>query len=113
MKTFFALYIITIALAMATIFTMFESGYSMAEPNEDHETLTPVSCADHNFDVRKIASAVRQKITKEQLFLHLGKGSGLEVERIKAIRALIEDAYRNADSLTAWYDNHLWICTEA
>lgn len=78
---------------------------------EDHETTSPVSCVDHNFDVKKIAAALRQRVSKESLFLHLGRGTGLEIARIESIRALIEDAYKNPHAIQRWTDNHLWVCT--
>lgn len=80
---------------------------------ENNPALSQVPCADHNYDVGKIAAAVRQGITKEKLFLHLGRGTGLEVERVKEIRALIEDAYKNEAKIMRWYETHRWFCGDA
>lgn len=80
---------------------------------EDHET-SVIACDDHNFDVRKIASARFQKIDKLQLIKHLGRGTGLEVAHIEHIRNLIEDAYsREIEAMHSWQKNHLWNCQAA
>lgn len=111
MKIISRIYFITF-IAVVTAMVGF-GGYAAWADKEDHETLSPVSCDDHNSDVKKIASALRQGITKAQLFVHLGRGTGLEIARIQAIRALIEDAYDSPHSITRWYDNHIWVCLKS
>jgi hypothetical protein len=77
------------------------------------EAHAAITCEQHNFDVAKITRALMHDVPKETVLYHLGPGTGMEADRVEAIKAMIEDAYKTTDRAESWRARNMFKCEDA